>query len=198
MKFSMIFISILFFTLNAFSLDVGVLIGAGQSEVEGSNDALVTHEGGHRFGLPVKFMVSDIVDFRTGFFYSLRKFQTIAAPPGLEDVEYRLGYLEIPLVGQLNLSDWLAVIAGPIYGFNVSNKAKVDSLGEAFVEDVKKGSFLGQVGFALNFGNMGIDIIYEKGFTDVFQGDDAKWSYIGVNFIYWFVGSEDSYESFRY
>lgn len=198
MKLYLICLAILLYTVNAFSLDAGVLIGAGVSDIEDTDYALTSNEGGLRLGVPLKFTVNDVVFLRTGFFYSLRQFQATALPPGLQDEEFRLGYLEVPLLGQIQLSDWFAFFAGPVYGFNISNKSKIENAGEYVVNEVKKSSFLGQVGFEINFGVMAVDVIYETGFTNVFQENDGKWSYIGLNFIYWFVGTQETYDRFRY
>jgi hypothetical protein len=110
----------------------------------------------------------------------------------------QLGYLEIPLLAQVNLADWLSLFAGPVYGIKVTDKAKIDNSDDAMVDGEKGSVFLGQGGIAFNFGSFTTELLIERGFTDVFNGvDGGKWGYIGLNFIYWFNHTDEPEFSYR-
>lgn len=196
MKKKLLFLFLLFYTSTTLAVDAGFLLGAGISDIEGSNYFILSEEGGFRLGVPLRFQMSELFDLRTGFFYSLRKFQETITTPVQDSEEYRMGYLEIPLLAQLKITNWLGLFAGPIYGINVTNQVKIDSLGLGYTVDQKKSIFLAQAGVGLTFGSYGMDLIYEKGLTRVFDNSDGKWIYYGINFIYWFSFSDEPYYSF--
>lgn len=192
----------------AFAVDPGFLIGAGQSKLDGG-DALLIREGfGLRVGVPLKFQMSEVFDLRSGFFYATREynFTSIWTDPltfetEQDSISVQLGYIDIPIVAQLNLSHWFAIFAGPVYSVNISEDVEADSSGDGVVEDEKGSMFSAQAGLALTFGSVGVDLVYEKGLTDAFGDAEGKWSYVGLNLIYWFNATGDSYDygsSYRY
>jgi len=96
---------------------------------------------------------------------------------------FNLSYLEVPVLAKASFGAPAAPIspslfAGPSFGINLSSKAKVEGTGtsldgETDTKDVTKSTELGLVvGGAVEFGNFGIDVRYNKGLTNV--SDDGS------------------------
>lgn len=206
---NILFTSILIFSLQSVAVESGFLIGIGKSELDNNNYTNITHETGFRVGVPLLFSVNDFIDVRSGFFYVLRQYQftqtetdPMSGETITDKIEVRLGYLEFPLLAQLNLSHWFKLFAGPVYAVNVTDKIHANDDNDGGIEGERTSQFLGHVGVGVKFDAFEVDVIYEKGFTKVFQDMDGKWGYVGINFTYWFNTSDyfgfDDYPKYRY
>jgi hypothetical protein len=104
-----------------------------------------------------------------------------------------MDYLEVPVLAKATFGApgspvSPSLFAGPSVGLNISSKAKVEgsgtSDGEFDVKDATKSTDFGFVfGGAVEFGNVGIDVRYSKGLTNVAEdsaGGEIKNNVISI------------------
>ncbi|PCJ96944.1 MAG: hypothetical protein COA50_06540 [Flavobacteriaceae bacterium] len=76
--------------------------------------------------------------------------------------EYDISKLDIPVLLGYKIIGPLNVFAGPAFQYTLNNDLK-----DLQVEDVKKDFTVGlHMGLAVNLGNIGVDVRYERGFSD--------------------------------
>lgn len=76
--------------------------------------------------------------------------------------EYDISKLDIPVLLGYKVIGPLSIFAGPAFQYTLSNDLK-----DLQVEDVKKDFTVGlHMGVAVNLGKIGIDVRYERGFSD--------------------------------
>jgi hypothetical protein len=107
-----------------------------------------------------------------------------------------MDYLEVPVLARATFGSpgspiSPSLFAGPSVGFNISSKAKVEGSGsfdgETDVKDQTKSTDFGLVfGGAVEFGNVGLDVRYSKGLTNV--SDDSSTGEIKNN-VFSILGS---------
>ena len=96
-----------------------------------------------------------------------------------DNAEFKLNYLQLPLMGKYYVTDEFSLEAGPQVGFLLSAKAKVEGEGEGDIKDN-----MNKTDFGLNFGlgytlgnrlnvnaryNFGLSKIYNKAYKSVIQ-----------------------------
>lgn len=185
----------------------GFLLGVANTEVTDENvdQDFATDELGYRVGVVARYPISEYIDFRPGFLYSTRNYQLNGVSQVTSNsykLDARFSYLDLPLNMQLNLLSWFSIYAGPTVAVNVSARAKgdIDSFSiDDDVDDTKKLYFLGQVGFAFDFGRTELNVFYEKGFGEIYDDGEKDFNIIGLNLIVWITypgSSLDSYGSY--
>ncbi len=99
-----------------------------------------------------------------------------------EDIEFKLDYIEIPILLRLNLSQGTStpyIYGGPAFAFNISAKVSgTDSNGETVEEDIKdyvKDKDLGVVfGGGIDFGQFTLEARYTMGLQTIDQSQDNE------------------------
>jgi hypothetical protein len=93
-------------------------------------------------------------------------------------VTTKMEYFEVPVLARLGFSTGMpaqpALFAGPSFGFNISAKSDIEGVGEIDVKDSAKTMDMGIVfGGGLEFHNVGIDVRYTKGLSNIADTDGA-------------------------
>jgi opacity protein-like surface antigen len=124
-KIAQIFVLIIAFTqfTKAQSLKLGIKAGLNYANVTGSEiktDAITNYHA----GLVARINITKGLSFQPELIYST---QGATYKNAIEDIKNELGYLTIPAMLQIGLSDSLLLELGPQAGFLLSEKNKFDT-----------------------------------------------------------------------
>ncbi len=158
--------------------------GDGFSDFEGDAKARTAYH----LGLLAEVPVSDRFSIQPEVLYSAQGYD-ITDIEGMDDLEYRLDYVTVPLLAKVYLVDGFSLEAGPQAGFLVNSEiSNGDSDFDLDDENFKKVDLSLGLGAAIKLSNFFIYGRYNAGMTEISDndGDDAKNSVIqaGVGFLF--------------
>ncbi|MCG9972032.1 porin family protein [Christiangramia crocea] len=128
---------------------------------------------GFHLGLLAEIPVSDRFSIQPEALYSTQGFEVETS--NYTD-EYKLDYIQVPLIAKIYLIDGLAVEAGPSFNFLVNEEYEYESGLLDIENDSELASsfeFGGALGLSYKFNNgFFLSGRYTKGFTNVYDSDD--------------------------
>lgn len=158
--------------------------GDGFSDFEGDPKSRTAYH----LGLLAEIPVTDGFSIQPEVLYSAQGYD-ITDVEGMDDLEYRLDYVTVPVLAKVYLTDGLSLEAGPQAGFLVNSEiSDGDNDIDFNDEDLKKVDFSLGLGAAYKFSKFFIYGRYNAGLTNIydFEGVDAKNSVVqaGVGFLF--------------
>lgn len=180
----------IFFTIIIIALTVGVSMAqnvrfgakAGVNSTNFYGDDVDDYGSvrGFVIGGFVRFALSDKFDLQPELLYSQQGAEISMISDGINvDMEYKLDYINIPIVLKRNFNSGLNVHAGPQLGILTSAKVDWKAQGSSGDEDIK--DELEDIDFSLCLGvgyeftsGLGFDLRFNIGLTDIDDDMDGK------------------------
>lgn len=182
MKRLILVIAISFFGVSTLSAQEFVIFGAkgGLNFTNMTSDGFEDNNSrtGFHLGVLAEIPVSDKFSIQPEVLYST---QGTDARSSFNDFsgEYRLDYIQVPIIAKLYLLGGLAVEVGPSFNFLVNEEVKLGSVSSE-TEFGSTFEFGGALGASYKFrGGFFASARYTQGFTDAFNSDN--WDEDAVN-----------------
>lgn len=187
-------------SLAAFAI-LGLTLTSAQAQTDSSTGAHFGIKGGVNFsniytdevddnnvltsfnaGLYANFPVGDILSIQPEVLYSRKGAKLTSDVFG--ETEFRLNYIEVPVLAKVNITENLNVHAGPYFAYLVDSKVKNDDLGvdETFNNDDFNKFDVGiAAGIGLDFNSIGIGARYNYGFSAIDKEIEGETRFDGKN-----------------
>ena len=158
------------------------LHGEGVKEMEQDMGVYVKSKWGLCAGGFVRFNVSKVFAIQPEVLYTMKgaKIEGIIPREGIFRLEYKLSYLEVPVLVKFMIPTPGSVkpnlYAGPAVAIKLSAKGKIEALGETVeedLEDMKDTDFGLIVGAGIDFGKLMVDLRYVLGLTTLSDEADV-------------------------
>ncbi len=169
-------------SVSAQKFDLGVKFGVNGTKIKIDKDfpnSEFEMGAGYQFGAFARLSPFDKLYLQPELNYVVKKSEfNIENVPNASSTEVKLKNIEIPLLVGYELLDLkvakLHVATGPLFAFNTSSADEVNlgstTLSSAFAE-FKKAQVNWQIGAAVDVLNFTLDVRYEKGLSDIREGD---------------------------
>jgi hypothetical protein len=171
-------------------VQIGAKGGVNFASVVGDDFESPDSRTSFNVGFVAEVPYSERFSLQAEVFYSGQGFK-IDGMGNLNDIEYQLDYIQVPLLAKIYLIEGLNVYAGPQIGFKVNEEIDYES-GSANLNDSPLASaqdfdFSGTVGAGYKFDNgFFVDARYNYGFSDLVEDTKSHNSVIqaGVGFMF--------------
>jgi hypothetical protein len=183
-------------------MQLGLKAGLNLANLSGDDAGSPDTKTAFAFGGFFTYQFSPIFAIQPEIYYSMKGAKDkMTMGSSTIDLSYSFNYIEIPLlikfmipIKDSNVKP--AIIAGPYFAINTTAKVKAEYQGqseEADIDELKSSEFGlqlgGGVGFPVGNGELGFDVRYIMGLSNIFdvEGDpDVKNSVINFNLFYAF------------
>lgn len=189
-------IAVAFFGVSSLSAQEYVVFGAkgGVNFSNFAGDGFASFEEdsnartAYHLGLVAEIPVSDRFSVQPEVLYSAQGFDIVQIENN-PDVEFRLDYINVPVLAKFYVTDGLSLVAGPQFGFLVESEIKSEN-SETELNSENFNNFDMAVGFGAEykFNKFFLYGRYNAGLTDIYENEnvEAKNSVIqaGVGFMF--------------
>lgn len=151
------------FVFNAQAQDIkfGVKGGLNLASINTDDLTDTSSRTGYHIGLVAQFSLLDMFAIQPEVMYSAQ---------GWDDLD--IDYLNVPILFKYKVAKVLSFEAGPQFGIAVNDG--LSDVERAFLGDIKDLDISGAVGAGVEFGKFFGQLRYNFGFTEIFEGIDAK------------------------
>ena len=180
MKKSVLLIAVAFFGITAVSAQESVMFGAkgGVNFSNMSSDGFDDNNSrtGFHLGLLAEVPLTDRISVQPEVLYSTQGTEARRMVQGTSYLgEYKLDYIQVPVLAKIYLIEGLALEVGPSFNFLANEEAKITTGSVSTTTDTDYGSsfeFGGALGASYKFrGGIFGSARYTQGFTDAFDSD---------------------------
>lgn len=162
LKTALLALTLTVFVPSAQAQKIGVRAGVNYANVSGDQDTDAMT--GFYAGLFKEVtLVPELLFLQPEVQYSMQGFKT-------NDTDYRIGYINVPVVAKVYLLKLLSLEAGPQVGFKISDNFPDNQADDLKTVDM---GIAGGVGLNFPFG-LSVNARYVQGFTDIYDGQDGK------------------------
>ncbi|NND62410.1 MAG: PorT family protein [Flavobacteriaceae bacterium] len=164
----------------------GAKAGVNIAGVNGDDTDGTDSRTGLNIGGVASFDLGEIFSIQPEVTYSMRGF-------GDGEFTIKIDYVDVPVMGDVEIAEGLSLQGGPVLGFNISGTVEDGAGNESDLEDVSTlnvGAGIG-VQYEFEFG-LFITARYDTAFNDVIDNNfDAKNNNIGLSVGWWFDSGSD-------
>lgn len=190
-KWFSVIAAVFLFVQPVLAYEVGIIAGIRQTDVElDTSDADTSSGTGLQAGVLGLMEVGNGWNVRAGGIYSTRSFDVKVGD--LKD-EVTLTYLDVPLTVMYLVNETFGFFGGLNLGLQVGDDCDQSGSGSGncdYGDDATGVIYSLQLGGQFRFvPNMGLELTYDLGMSDVWEGDDVtleKASGVAANFLYLF------------
>ena len=146
--------------------NVGVKAGLNFSKLSGAKEADLSTRVSFNVGLMLETELSNHIAFQPEVLFSSQGSNEVL---GSTDIEYRLNYLNLPLLLKFNLSEVITFDAGPQLGILISARESNTSIHDSDIKTIFKDTDYGLVfGLSSKFDNgLNLSIRYNLGLQNI-------------------------------